>query len=944
LKQADSVDINSLFELLFMRRPRFRFRVYRVFWVLCACAFLLSIWLGGFSARPQLAVQANEEIQSQEAQTLVQMGVEHYQAGNYPKAVEPWLMAYTAYETTQVLPALAIVSENLARAYQQMGQTATEIEYWQTAIASIAATESVTDSTNNKLGRLLSEQAQAYSRLGQHRRAIALLCGEVDADDNTANAANVIPLNSLNADLEACLPGSALGLAESAVDTLGQVAALGSLGEAYRLSGDIQTAIEVLDKAVEISRGLDNEVIKSTLFNSLGNASDSQAQVSYRRAKEAAARGDRDADDLRAEADSYNAAAIRHFQESYQRSPDGSAAELSALLSLIPAYERADDEAAARQYWQLANDALVQLPNSQTKAFAAIKLAGFLEPLRVRESSSVQQNAKPPAQANAPQVKNLLEQALAIGESLDSPRIVSFALGELGHLDEQLGNYEQALKQTQQARLAADQDLAARDSLYRWEWQMGRILRAQGNLPDALQSYRQAVNLLEQIRSDILNASRDLQFDFRDTVEPVYRQYAELNLKEVPTGVTLQDQSAAFTELDTTLVTLDSLKVAELQSYFANDCVIAPVDTRVDAVGDSEATAVISTAILTDDSSAVLNQLAVIVSLPDGRKKVIKTPVEATQLESTINQFRSTLESGNSEYISEYNFAPSQQLYTWLIRPFETDLAGVKTLVFVNDGLLRSVPMAALHDGEQYLIEKFAVATTPSLTLTDPQRIPRSTDLSALLMGVSEIPTVEDNFFEGLPAVTRELDAVSQKLPNHKILLNEAFSLSALRDALKQSDYRILHMATHGTFGFDPSDNFLVIGAKQTDEIEAFNETLTIGQLDRLIRSVSEPTREPIELLTLTACETAIGDNRSTLGLAGVAIRAGVRSAIATLWSVSDGSSADLITQFYDKLQSPALTKAEALREAQIAMIRSESFVDNHPYRWAPFILIGNWL
>ena len=132
-------------------------------------------------------------------------------------------------------------------------------------------------------------------------------------------------------------------------------------------------------------------------------------------------------------------------------------------------------------------------------------------------------------------------------------------------------------------------------------------------------------------------------------------------------------------------------------------------------------------------------------------------------------------------------------------------------------------------------------------------------------------------------------------------------------------------MATHGTFGFNPENNYVVTGAKQSSGDSQFNETLTIGDLDALIRSVSDPTREPIELLTLTACETAIGDNRSTLGLAGVAIRAGVRSAIATLWSVSDASSADLIAQFYDSLQTPELTKAEALQEAQIAMIRSKT-------------------
>lgn len=925
-----------------MRRPRFRFHAQRTFLLICACTLLLTVWLGSFSNRPQFTAQAND------AQALVQTGVEQYELGRFADAVEPWLAAYAAYQTTQDLPALAIVSENLARAYQQMGQTSTEIDYWERAIATTQ-----TLGNEPKLGRLLSEQAQAYSRLGQHRRAIALLCGtEADESSTTVGGVEVSTVVSgVNLDPadRTCQAGSALKIAEAAEDAVGQIAALGSLGEAYRLSGDSETALKLIERGLEMSRRSGEVALESALLNSMGSTSVSLAQVNYRRASAAEARDDVAAATFRTTADGYNSKAIERFQESYQlaRSQQSATAQMQSLISLIPAYERANNRSAADQQWQLAASTLSQLPDSQMKAFAAIQLADFLDPLNIRELQTVL-NSTAPSEAVESTAVDLLNQALNIGETLDNPRIVSFALGKLGNIDERAGRYDLALEKTQRARLAADQGLAGQDSLYLLDWQMGRILKAQGNLTDAAQAYQQAVNLLSQIRSDILNANRDLQFDFRDTVEPIYRQYAQLNLGSVPPAVTLRKGEQAFNELDTTLETLDSLKVAELQSYFANDCVIAPVATRVDAVGDSKATAVLSTAILDADGSLspkqnnAFQQLAVIVSLPDGSKKVVQTPVNSREVEQTIKAFRDTLELGGSQYISEYQYAPSQQLYDWLIKPFETDLAEVKTLVFVNDGLLRSVPMAALYDGQQYLIEKFAIATTPSLTLTDPQKISRPTALSALLMGVSERPEVEGRPFNGLPAVTDELASVAAKLPDSKVLLNEAFSVSALKAALAEKDYRILHMATHGTFGFNPTDNYIVAGAKSA--AGEFNETLTISDLDTLIREVSDPTREPIELLTLTACETAIGDNRSTLGLAGVAIRAGVRSAIATLWSVSDSSSADLISQFYDNLQSPDMTKAEALRQAQITMIRSDDFVAQHPYRWAPFILIGNWL
>ena len=914
-----------------MRRLRFRFRARRALLLLCASALWLTVWLGSFSHPARFTAQAVD------AQQLVQTGVDRYQEGKFVEATESWLAAYAVYETTPNSSALAVVSENLARAYQQMGQTSTELSYWERAIAS---TKILGDTP--KLGRLLTEQAQAYSRLGQHRRAIAILCGEA-------------PTEVITSDLEPriCNVGSALTIAEAANDPISQIAALGSLGESYRLIGDTKAGISLIEKGIEISRDTESSALESALLNSLGNASVSLAQVSYRRAEEARSRGDFDASSFQAEAEAYNLKATDSFQRSYElaiaqeEKPD----QLRALMSLIPAYERAGNQPASERHWQLAYTLLNQLPDSQNKAFAAIQLSDLLEPLSVRRLQTVL-NATAPSPTTKARATDLLNQALEIGEAINNPRVTSFALGKLGNLDERSGFYAAALDKTQQARLAADQGLAAQDSLYLWEWQAGRILKAQGKLTEAAQAYNQATDLLQQIRSDILNASQDLQFDFRDTVEPIYRQYAELNLKEVPTGITLIKGEPAFAELDKTLITLDSLKVAELQSYFANDCVIAPVTTRVDAVGDSKATAVFSTAILEADELLYqkqsggkqrdgIQQLAVIASLPDGSKKVVQTLIDPQAVDREIKKFRDTLELGGSQYISEYNYAPSKQLYDWLIRPFEQDLAGVKTLVFVNDGLLRSVPMAALYDGEQYLIEKFAVATTPSLTLTDPQQVARPTTLSALIMGVSDRPSVKGRPFSGLPAVEQELSAVSAKLPDSKVLLNEVFSLSALKSALASRDYRILHMATHGTFGFNPENNYVVTGAKQSSGDSQFNEILTIGDLDALIRSVSDPTREPIELLTLTACETAIGDNRSTLGLAGVAIRAGVRSAIATLWSVSDASSADLIAQFYDSLQTPELTKAEALQEAQIAMIRSENFVDNHPYRWAPFILIG---
>ena len=897
---------------------QFKLRARRFLLLLFALSLAFTVWFGGVCvpsskawSEPRAAIA-----QSVDVGRLVQSGIDRYNSGLFLEAIGLWSSAYEVYEATEDLAALAVVSENLARAYQQLGEPAEALVYWDRAIAvsSDAATT----------GRLLTEQAQAYSQLGQPRRAIAILCGSRTDE---------------------CVDGSALRIAEAADDALVQVAVLGSLGEAYRLLGDEEASIRYLERGLTLSRAA-GSALESAILNGLGTVYVRKADISYRRAGEARVQDELEAADLQARGDESNERAIAYLQQSYDiaTAQQNAEAQVRSLLSLIPVKARAGDVEAVGAYRRAVSLAIAQLPDSQVKAFALLKLADLLEVGDVQGLGAAVLSSMPIQSDLETEMALLLNQALAIGEETDNQQVVAFALGKLGYLDERAKRYEAAMARTQEARLVASRTAAAKESLYLWDWQMGRILNAVGNENAAKQAYAQAVALLEQIRAQTLGTSQDLQFDFRDTVEPVYRQYAALDLDAVPSAVALQQGAPAFEVLDRTLTTIDALRVAELQSYFANDCIIAPVTTRVDALNDGQRTAAISTAILAGSNfgEAGGGQLVAIASLPDGSKQVARIEAHERRVTETALQFRVALERG-WVLAEDYDQEPGKQLYRWLIEPFETALAETDTIVFANDGPLRNVPMAALFDGEQYLVERFAVAMTPSLTLTAPERVARPTELSALLMGVSDRPEVPDRAFGELVAVQTELDNVARVLPNSKVLLNEDFSKEALRRSLAESDYRILHVATHGLFGFDPNDNFVVLGAKRA-EAEQFNQLLTIGELDEIIRETSGPTRKPIELLTLTACETAVGDTRATLGLAGIAVRAGVRSAIATLWAVEDASSAQLISNFYTQLKNPELTKAKALQQAQIEMIRSEIQDERHPYRWAAFVLIGNWL
>lgn len=876
---------------LLLRKPQLR--------KLCALLSILSLtfclWVGAWSPSYFLA-------QAQDAKSLVQMGVTQYQSGNYQNAIASWQQALTDVAPDN-LTNQSILFENLARAHRQVGSFTEEISYWNQAI------ECHKQSGDwQALGRARTEQAQAYSRLGQYRRAIALLCGEFE--DKYPNI---------------CTSDSALHIARSLTDTSGEAAALASLGEAYRLTGNYKQALTLLEQSLPIvENNLDSPTYQVAVLNSLGNTHSAIAQVSDRRAVAATERGDRqDGKTLRARVNEENQTAITYLQRSVAiaQANDMVPAQVRSQLNLIPLFRRTDQAATAIQIWQMTRELLVSLPSSQRKVFDMLTLAGYIEPIAQRRQCPITDVVAKQSQ--------LLQEAIDVAQAIESPRAESFALGQLGNLFERCGDYDKALDLTQAARLAADQNRAARDSLYLWAWQQGRILNAQQQPEAAAIAYSQALDILNTLRSDLLAASQDLQFDFRDLVEPLYREFAQLKLADVPPSIPVF--ASAQPGVDTVLVTLDNLKLAELQNYFANDCVITPAATRVDVIKDQSATAVISTALLA-------GRTAVIASFPDGRRQIEWLALDELALTEQVNAYRVSLESGRFQ---RQAFTPTTRLYDLLIRPFEEQLNAitVDTLVFINDGILRSIPMAALYDGQQYLIEKYAIATTPSLTLTDPDSLDRS-HLSALILGLSEVSQVGTQTYQALNKVEDEIASVSTKIPNSKVLKNENFSVQNMKQALQENSYQILHIATHGSFGAEPEDNFIITGQKVEDQT---NEALTISELDALIRSVSSIEKAPIDLLTLTACETSIGDERATLGLAGVAVRAGVKSAIASLWSVDDTATAGLIASFYDHLSDPALSKAQALQAAQKEIIEAGG-VTQHPYYWAAFTLIGNWL
>ncbi|MEO0409712.1 MAG: CHAT domain-containing protein, partial [Cyanobacteria bacterium P01_A01_bin.135] len=696
---------------------------------------------------------------------------------------------------------------------------------------------------------------------------------------------------------------------------------------------------------------------------SLGSLHLQRARASDRRAAGALQRGD-DAAALRQQAEDENQAAIGFFEAGL--SAADTPRQLKILLNLIPARHRAQDLSAAQANYRQAIALLDQLPPSRSKAYATIDLATLLpltlslELPRQSLSGTVCPSIDLPAPIRA-QTENLLQRAIATAQVTGDYRAQSFAYGKLGHLYECDLRYEKALAFTQDAEWAADQALESYDSLYLWQWQTGRILRQKAAQDDAIASYEAAATTLKKIRSDILTAERDLQFDFRDAVEPLYRELVELRLAQATTSQTGPDdtnESATASgegdpadDIGAALITIDELRLAELQNYFGDECLIlasVDADEAEEAAGASYPNTGIFSTFITDDRTAV------VLTLPDGQRRVEWLSQGERQINELVNRFRLSLEEslnfpdtydpnvpGPNSVNAAFNPSLSATLYEKLIRPFAADLASakdVKTLVFIQDGIFRSIPMGALYDREskRYLIQDYAIATTPSLSLTpSPTRRRR---LRALALGLSEQATVEDEDFRALEGVSVELNQIEEQLPGSKRLLNADFTFNRLRQALREEEYSIVHMATHGEFGAEPEDTFLVTG--DTDDTGK-NKKLTIGDLEQALRQ-SGGTQQ-IDVLTLTACKTAIGDDRSTLGLAGVAVQAGARSAVASLWSIEDFSTATIINDFYGFLKDPNLSKAKALQSAQVAALTSNDSNLSKPGYWAPFLLIGDW-
>ena len=331
--------------------------------------------------------------------------------------------------------------------------------------------------------------------------------------------------------------------------------------------------------------------------------------------------------------------------------------------------------------------------------------------------------------------------------------------------------------------------------------------------------------------------------------------------------------------------------------------------------------------------------LELIVVTPDNQllRKVVPEANRETLLK-TIRTFRRRITAISPGYQQ-----PAQQLYNWLIRPVESSInnLNINTLVFAMGDGLRSIPLAALHDGEQFLVEKYSLGQIPSLSLTDSSYVPLH-DANVLAMGASQFDQLNP-----LPAVPSELSLITN-LKAGEQHLNQGFTWENLATQSRNRNFEIVHLATHAAFR---------AGSATNSYIQLWgDDRIGVNQL-RELRWFEDPK---VELLVLSACQTALGDPHAELGFAGLAVQAGVKSTLASLWQISDAGTMQLMSEFYSQLNHPEVTiKAEALRRAQLMLLRGETNLQNditllpelaryanadltHPYYWSAFTLVGS--
>ncbi|MDJ0589641.1 MAG: CHAT domain-containing protein [Pleurocapsa sp. MO_226.B13] len=887
---------------------------------------LLSLSISIAIAFPAVSQEAPEV----QPLKLAQKGKEYYEAGKLDQAIDSWQKATKAYEAAGNIDGRRESYLNTATAQQALGLYPQSCE-------SLLKAFQLDEQTN--CSRIIEQAQTIEPQLG-----------------------GIVPMT---AEAEARLLPDVSGI-EQYPDTTDKVIGLLRFGDYLRESGYPQVASRALELGLVTTDKITAPGQKTATLLSLGNAERAIALEKQNRFPSQTIALDvivNSGGSAESAITPYQAA-LDYYERANQISPDrldGIKAELNSLSLLLDIQE----------FWQ---SALADLSNNidlleiNDPDFRQQVIEGS-ERLERELEQQLQPQIEEAIATIEPEVTNfpanragiygrinfgkslirqdridrktgeILATAIEQARQINNITAEAEAMGYLGLLYQEQGRYSEARRLTEGAlQLAPTAEYP--EITYRWNAQLGRILAAQNQRNKALTAYEASFNTIRALRSDLATTP----------VEPIFREYISLLLEEEPTAPQLVQARNV----------LESLQIVKLDNFFRDPCSqVAEEPVAIDDV-DSEA-AVIYPILLQDRLEVILNlpgepirhyttlnltQEKVDNTIKQLRRRSLTNPGFAEAIRSSRGDAQAETEialiqKSQEESLQQDILPLASEIYNWLIEPVEAELekSGVKTLVFVLDGSLRNIPMSLLYDqkNQEYLIQKdYDIALSSGLQLTAPRPLTRQ-PIKVLAAGVTrDFPRYR---FPPIPKVEDELQTIKSIFDESEILLNQEFTQSSLQQKLQESDFPVVHLATHGQFGSTSDQTFILSGAEQG------NPLINVNQFDNLLRAGNLRRSQPIELLVLSACNTAEGDNQAILGLAGVAVRAGARSTIATLWGANDEATANLMGKFYQNLAADVqISKARALRQAQLALLAEEDSQYRHPYYWAPFVLIGNWL
>jgi CHAT domain-containing protein len=917
-------------------------------------------------SKPQIGIDTSQKIQSGNGKQLLQQGLKLYQTEQFSPAVEILQQAVQAFKSEGDDLNQAFTLNYLALAYQQQGDLSQASKAIAESLLLLSKNQrnspeylSVRGQAFNTQGQIQLAQGQSNKALTSWEEATAIYsrnkdnAGKIGSQMNQAQALQtlglyrraLITLNQVNQQLQ------------QQPDSLLKANGLLSLGNALRVVGVLDqnresNSINSLVTGQAILRRLEEKDSNTMQFSRLGslqaleqsltvaeklNSPEMVGEIQLNLGNTAQALRNTTEDK-----EKYTTLALEYYQKAAATAVLPTT-RLQAQLNQLRLSIQTNKPIPSQVSWREIQSQLATLAPSRKIIYARINLSQSLACLKLkteatamnlpclspdiqeREAQSSDKTlATPIISAQASQTPEWLEiaqmakTAVDQAKNLGDKRAEAYALGTLGGIYEQTNQLAIAQTQTQQALTIAE-SIEAPDIGYRWQWQLGRILNAKGEKKGAIAAYTKAVDNLKSIRRDLVAINPDVQYSFKQGVEPIFRQLVSL---------LLESKEPSQDNLKSARNVIESLRLAELDNYFRLACINAQ---RVEIDEVDQTAAVIYPVILSD-------RLELIVSLPSSlsnqkaNQKAEQTFIHRTknlskdEVRKTVEQLRQNLETRSTNDFKKQ----SQEVYNWIIAPIAAELAQhkIKNLVFILDDPLGNIPMGALYDGKQYLIEKYNVAVTPGLELLNPKPIPR-TGLRIIAGGLTEA----SKNFPALPNVKVELDAIKSKVSGTRVLLNNKFTKNAIEDAVQSLNVPVVHLATHGQFSSKAEDTFILTYGDQV---------INVRDLNGLLQSRETNQRGAVELLVLSACSTATGDTRSDLGIAGVAVRSGARSTLASLWTVDDEGTSLLMREFYTQLKQGNITKAQAIKNAQVSLLKNRLY--EHPYYWAPFVLVGNWL